>query len=394
MPLPRHFCEFVGCSYAEKGSAEQSVNRKLEITKTQAGLTDMTNTAPMLPSYAGESVYVGIDVHKHTYSVVARVNHTEVKRWTMTVEPKKLGEQLHKFFAGATIYTAYEARFSGFGLHRELVRQGIHSRGVHAAAIEVAANNRVKTDRRDAHKISEQLETGRLLAIRIPSEVEEQRRLLSRTRAQLVRQRIQVQNQIRMKAHQFGLIAAGDCRQMTHSFVAELLAACPANAFQQVVKAHQAIWRALEDEIAHLEAQLKTQAAQAPYEATYRSVPGVGFISARILSNELGDCSQFANERQLFSYTGLTPSEDSTGEHIRRGPITKQGNTHLRSIQIEIAWRAIGEDPTVRAFYGRIKQRQGSKQAIVAVARKLVGRIRTAFRHQELYRIEPIESVA
>jgi transposase len=144
----------------------------------------------------------------------------------------------------------------------------------------------------------------------------------------------------------------------------------------------------LEHEIAQLEAELKRQAAADPYEATYQSVPGVGFISARVLSNELGDLSHFANERQLFSYTGLTPAEYSSGETTRRGSITKQGNTHLRSILIEIAWRAIGKDPSLAAFFERIKLRSGSKRAIVAVARKLIGRIRAAFRQQVPYRIE------
>lgn len=347
----------------------------------------MTITAPT-KSYVGASVYVGIDVHKRTYSVVVRANQTEVKRWTMAAEPEQLGQQLRKFFAGAIIHTAYEAGFSGFVLHRELQRQGLRSIVVHAAAVEVAANSRVKTDKRDARKLAEQLEAGRLRGIRIPTEAEEQRRLLSRTRSQLVRQRTQSQNQIRMKAHQFGLIAPDDRRQMTHSLVAELLAACESEAFQIAVKAHQAIWRALEHEIAQLEAQLQAQAAQDPYEATYRSVPGVGFISARVLSNELGDLSQFANERQVFSYTGLTPAEYSSGETVRRGNITKQGNTHLRSILIEIAWRAIGQDPSLAAFFERIKARGGSKRAIVAVARKLIGRIRATFRHQALYHIE------
>lgn len=129
------------------------------------------------------------------------------------------------------------------------------------------------------------------------------------------------------------------------------------------------------------------------YEATYQSVPGVGFISARVLSNELGDLSQFANERQLFSYTGLTPAEYSSGETTRRGSITKQSNTHLRSILIEIAWRAIGKDPSLAAFFERIKLRGGSKRAIVAVARKLIGRIRAAFRQQVPYRIEEAETM-
>lgn len=102
-----------------------------------------------------QSVYVGIDVHKRTYTVVTRVKQTEEKRWTTVADPEKLGQQLHKFFPGAEIYSAYEAGFSGFGLHRELKSQGITNIVVHAAAIEVAANNRVKTDKRDARKIAE-----------------------------------------------------------------------------------------------------------------------------------------------------------------------------------------------------------------------------------------------
>lgn len=344
-------------------------------------------------SYSGESVYVGIDVHKHTYSVVARVKGVEVKRWRMAACPQSLGQQLHKFFSGAEIHSAYEAGFSGFGLHRELRRQGIQNIVVHAAAIEVAANQRVKTDKRDARKISAQLEAGRLRGIRIPSEAQEQARLLSRTRAQLVRQRTQSQNCIRMKAHQFGLIGPNDRRRMTHSFVEELLKQSKSEEFRSTVMAHQRVWQALDQEIAQLEAKLSAQAAQDPDEATYRSVPGVGPISARILSNELGDFSQFANERQLFSYTGLTPAEYSSGENTRRGSITKQGNTHLRSILIEVGWRAIEKDPSLARFFERIKGRSGSKRAIVAVARKLIGRIRAAFRDRVLYRMEESEEV-
>ena len=197
-----------------------------------------------------------------------------------------------------------------------------------------------------------------------------------------------------MKAHQFGLIAADDRRRMTHGMVADLLKQCPSEEFRCTVKSHQRVWKALEQEIAQLEMRLKAQAAADPYERTYRSVPGVGLISARILANELGDLSQFANERQLFSYTGLTPAEYSSGENTRRGSITKQGNTQVRSILIEVAWRAIKQDPSLKAFFERIKARRGSKRAIVAVARKLIGRIRAAFSHQVLYQIEEVATVA
>jgi transposase len=347
-------------------------------------------TTAQTKSYIGERVYVGIDVHKRTYSVVARVKQMEVKRWTTAAEPEKFGEQLGQFFPGAEIRSAYEAGFSGFGLHRELQRQGIKNIVVHAAAIEVAANQRVKTDKRDARKISEHLEAGRLRGIRIPSEAQEEARLLSRTRRQLVRQRTQSQNCIRMKAHQFGLISPEDRRRMPHSLVTDLLKACKSEEFRCTVMSHQRIWQALDQEIVQLEARLKAQADADPCETTYRSVPGVGAVSARILANELADLSHFNNERQLFSYTGLTPAEYSSGENTRRGSITKQGNAQVRGILIEVAWRAIEEDASLASFFERVKAPQGSKRAIVGVARKLIGRIRAAFRHQVPYHIDEV----
>jgi transposase len=115
-------------------------------------------------------------------------------------------------------------------------------------------------------------------------------------------------------------------------------------------------------------------------------------VSARILANELGDLSHFRNERQLFSYTGLTPAEYSSGENTRRGSITKQGNTQVRSILIEVAWRAITEDASLANFFERVKARRGSKRAIVGVARKLIGRIRAAFRQQVPYHIDKVRT--
>jgi transposase len=89
----------------------------------------------------------------------------------------------------------------------------------------------------------------------------------------------------------------------------------------------------------------------------------------------------------LFSYTGLTPSEHSSGDSIRRGSITKQGNRQVRAILIEVAWRAMEKDNNLATFFARISARSGSKRAIVAVARKLIGRIRAAFRHNTLYQV-------
>ena len=147
------------------------------------------------------------------------------------------------------------------------------------------------------------------------------------------------------------------------------------------------VWKSLDEQIKILEKQLKQQAEGDPTEATYRSAPAVGAISARVLANELGDMSQFANERQLFSYTGLTPTEHSSGQSIRKGHISRQGNRHLRGILIEIAWRARRQDPALARDYERLAARMGGKRAIVAIARKFIGRIRAAFRTGQGYQL-------
>ena len=98
--------------------------------------------------------------------------------------------------------------------------------------------------------------------------------------------------------------------------------------------------------------------------------------------------SQFKNERQLFSYTGLTPSEYSSGERVHKGHITRQGNSRVRGILIEVAWRAIETDQALADFFKGLFPRTGKTKAIVAVARKLIGRIRAAFRKGETYQLD------
>lgn len=337
-------------------------------------------------SYVNKDIYVGIDVHKRTYRVHVQVEQTKVKNWSMSAEPMKLVEHLKKHYGVGTIHTAYEAGFSGYVLHRALTRAGFDSQVVHPAAIEVAANNRVKTDKRDAHKIASQLAAGRLRGIHIPDEAQENRRLLSRTRSQLVKERARLKNQLRMKAHQFGLIGPNDKREMSHRYMRELLAQpAVSETLRIVANALCQVWKSLDEQINQLVRQLKQQANSDPTETTYRSAPAVGPISARILANELGNMQQFDNERQLFSYIGLTPSEHSSGDHQRKGQITRQGNRAVRGVVIEIAWRAIRVDKALADHYQQLCTRMNAKKAIVAVARKLIGRLRAAFRKGELY---------
>ncbi len=65
---------------------------------------------------------------------------------------------------------------------------------------------------------------------------------------------------------------------------------------------------------------------------------GIQLIHAVRIVAELGDLSRFGHPRQLMSYLGLIPSENSSGERRRQGSITKAGNSSARRALVEAAW--------------------------------------------------------
>src|SRR4030095_16186525 len=275
-------------------------------------------------SYAGECVYVGVDVHKETYTVTCVCHKQIVKTATVQAEPAGLAASLPRWFPGATLYSVYEAGFSAFVLHRVLTKVGISNMVVNPASIAVAANDKVKTDRRDSKKLAIDLADGRLRGIYIPTEEEELARLLPRTRAQIVEHRATIARQIKAKLHQFGLIAPSSRRMISNRYLREIAAWSlpPDLRVRLTLLAEQ--WRFGTRQLIEIRRLLRTQAAaQAELEHVYRSVPGIGAVVARTLATELGDMTRFANERALFSYTGLTPSEYSSGPAVRRGHINQ-----------------------------------------------------------------------
>jgi transposase len=340
-------------------------------------------------SYAGKVVYIGIDVHKATYSITCICNGVIVKKATIKALPLEFAASLLKWFEGATIKSAYEAGFSGFALHRILCRNGITNIVVNPASIAIAANDRVKTDPRDSEKIADQLSVGQLIGIYVPTPEEEYRRALTRTREQIVEKRSVAARQIKSKLHYFGFMAHDDKRMITNRYLNEIVAMkLPTDlAFSFALLGDE--WRYLTKTLIGVRAKLQEQAKKDSHlENIYRSVPGIGPVTARVLANELGNMARFPNEKALFHYLGLTPSEHSSGDNIRRGHISRQGSGRLRAILVEAAWRAIGQDPALKEVYERVAKTRGGKRAIVGVARKLIGRIRACFRTGSLYAIE------
>jgi transposase len=267
-------------------------------------------------------------------------------------------------------------------------KAGISNIVVNPASIAVAANDKVKTDRRDAKKLAIDLADGRLRGIYVPTEAEELARLLPRTRAQIVEHRATIARQIKAKLPQFGLIAPSSRRLISNRYLREIApwSLPPELSVSLTLLAEQG--RFATRQLIEMRRLLREQAqAQQEIEQVYRSVPGIGEVAARTLATELGDMTRFANERALFSYTGLTPSEYSSGASVRRGPMSRQGSSRVRHLLVEIAWRALPRDAVLKEIFDRIAATRGKKRAIVAIARRLTGRIRACFRQGTTYAV-------
>lgn len=331
-------------------------------------------------------VFVGLDVHLTSYAVSVVEEERSRRNWTCPAQPAVLTEKLLKDYPGYEIRTVYEAGFSGFFLHRTLEAAGICNIVVNAASVAVRTGDRVKTDSRDAQKLADQLAAGMLTGIRIPSVEEDLGRQLSRCRQQLIRDRSRVMVQIRRRLYHFGYLQ-GYQGVLRKKDVKKLLEQLPPNELSFAVEVHCRIWDSLEQELKCLNKRLSEQASQCPLDELYQSIPGIGRVSARILANELRDMQQFKSQKALCRFVGLTPSEHSSGERVRRGGISRQGSSLLRKILVEAAWVAIRKDSGLRMYYSQLAARAGGKKAIVAVARKLIGRARAVLRSREGYRV-------
>jgi len=112
----------------------------------------------------------------------------------------------------------------------------------------------------------------------------------------------------------------------------------------------------------------------------------------------MGDVSRFPRGKQVASYLGLIPREESSGGRQKLDAITKQGNQLVRSLLVEAAQIAVRFDPGLRKQYLHRCHQKPKEVAEVATARKLAVRLywmlRTEKPYPEMVRIESSPRVA
>lgn len=293
---------------------------------------------------ATPTLFVGLDVHKRTIAVATAPDQPGASctyYGTIANTPDALRRLARKLGGeGVELHFCYEAGPCGYVVQRRLSQLGHRCDVVAPTLIPRKAGDRVKNDRRDALTLAQNLRAGHLVEVWVPDEAHEAMRDLVRLRALARRDLRRARQQLQSFLLRHGLSYAGTSWSHGHrGWLADLKFAHPAQHLVLQELVHR-IERAEElcGRVDQAIVDLLPAWTLGPVVEALQALRGVSVVNAATLVAEIGCFSRFEHPRQLMAYLGLVPSERSSGQTIRRGPITKSGNSLARTCLVEAAW--------------------------------------------------------
>jgi transposase len=324
--------------------------------------------------------FLGLDVHAETIAVAVAERDGEVRSLgTIANREESIRKFIRKLGPPEHLRACYEAGPTGFVLYWQLTQLGVECDVIAPSLVPKKPGDRVKTDRRDALKLARSHRSDDLTAVWVPDESSEALRDLVRAREAAKQDQLRARHRLTKFLLRTGQRPPLGVKAWTERYVEWV---------QQVRYTHPAREATLLDclnEVQHMDERVKRleesiveviQLAPAPMQEVVRGLQalrGIAHISAVTIAVELGNISsRFENARALMGYSGVFPSEDSSGERVRRGGITKSGNAHLRRIVVESAW-SYRHRPAIGA---RLRKRQeGLPSEITEIAWKAQNRL-------------------
>ncbi len=339
----------------------QKTNKKQ--TRTQA------NNETLEPK--SKTIKLGIDVHLDRY-VVVRILDGGTPQPPQRFGPAEFLLWVAKQITLAEkVFTCYEAGPFGYNLHRQMAKMGATNYVVRPRDWD-EYGKKVKTDKRDAQQLALHLDRyvsgnhDAFCVVRVPTPEEEQERSVSRQRESFQQEKQRLAAQGRSHALYYGAHIQGEWwQEAAWKTSASQLPAIVVNLLEPVRRL-----------IAALEVELKTRTHEVQAAAAEQLPVGLGKLTSEILEREVADWNRFKNRRQVASYTGLCPSEDSSSNRRFQGSINKHGNRRLRPVLVECLWRLSVFQPEYRAvkkwgpeLLNPKTSRPRRKKIIVAMAR-------------------------
>ena len=341
--------------------------------------------------FSGKDLFVGLDVHKKSWSVTIIVDGIEHRTFTQPPDPGALYSYLNRMFPGASYYSAYEAGFCGYGIHRELNNLRIRNIVINAADIPSSQKDQLqKRDPVDSRKIARGLEKGLLRPIHIFDRDKEELRSLNRTRFYLMRDLRRSKNRIKSFLLYYGIPIPFEydnnlwslkyiswlkqIRMETMSGEAALSGLISSYEYHrgQIL----VLSRQIRERVREYDKELYT---------LLQTISGIGPLTASALITEIGDINRFPHIDKLSSFVGLIPREKQSGESTHTGGITFRCNSYLRTLLVESSWQAIRQDPALMKYYHEHLINNKGQKVIIKVAHKLLNRIRYVMKNRQPY---------
>lgn len=330
---------------------------------------------------ATPKLFIGMDVHKKSWTVHFKTDLFDNKTVTMPAEPTSLINYVNKHFEAHEVTCCYEAGCCGYWIARSLQQQGWEVKVVNPADVpRINKQDWQKTDRIDSRNLSKHLSDGNLTGIYIPGEEQEQLRSLFRRRIHLSRQLRTIKNHIKSQLLYYGIKLPEQYDNPNWSRdMKTWIASLPwkyssaAESIKSRLKQLEFIWY----EELHISNVLRAYCRKHHKKDYYllKSVPGIGGITASAILSELGDLRRFHRLDELAAIVGLVPGiYQSSNTTINLG-LTKRSNHQLRSLLVEASWVAVRTDMALQQYYRKYAHKEPNK-AIIKVAHKLLSRIR------------------
>jgi transposase len=278
-------------------------------------------------------------------------------------------ERFYRAVAGEKVRVGMEASGHARWFERLVTELQFELRIGDAAEIRTKRVRKQKTDRQDAQLILRLLLEDRFPQIWVPSSENRDLRQLLWHRHRMVQARTRIMNQLQAVALNEGLRCKKKLwrehgRQQLESF---RLAPWASRRRRDLLE----LMDRLNPTIAELTQAVEHEAEKCPQAQRLRTHPGVGSLTALAFVLIIGKAERFSCGKQLASYLGLVPLEESSGNRRRLGHITKQGSSMLRFLLVEAAQVTVRSDPQWRSRYFHLMMRRGRKTAKLAMARRL-----------------------
>ena len=291
---------------------------------------------------------IGCDFHPGFQQVAIFDNLTgEIQE--KRLQHRAEAEQFYRGLAGQEVRVGMEACGHYPWFEQLLAELGFELWFGDAAKVRASVVRKQKTDRRDAEHLLDLLRENRFPRIWVPSlEVRDVRQLLVHRHKQ-VQARTRTKNQLQAMALSQGVQKKYKLWTKAGREEMEQLPLLP-YAAQRRKQLLQSL-DGLEAEISELDRRVADEARQRPEAVRLMTHPGVGPVTALALVLTLGPADRFESAKQVGSYFGLIPSEDSSGGKQRLGRISKQGSSFLRFLLVEAGQTAARLDPQLKRFY-------------------------------------------